>query len=227
MRGRINEINQAEAGNTCSLLLEKRVNVLPGQYFKLRFPQRDDILSATVFPTYAEGQQLQVMPLAAFHWMPGEEVHLHGPFGKGFGLPEARSRVGIYVPAGASALAALPLLEEALKVDHEVTLVSDSFLAGLLAEVEVLPLSHADEVLAWADYLAAVSRLEELSDVVSKLLPKRQRLNRPSPDELLVLAEMPCAGVGQCEMCLVPSKNGWKHACKEGPVFKLAALGGA
>lgn len=226
IRGRIMDVSQAENDWNVSFLLEKPVNVLPGQYFKVRRSESGEILSSTVFPILTDETRLQGLPVAQPVWRRGEEIQLFGPFGKTFTLPEHKSRVGIYVPANAPAICLLPLIEKTLTQGHEVTLVSSSFLSGLLAEVEVLPLNHAGEVFAWADYLASVALLADIRTVSAQILPLRPRLNRPREDELLVLAEMPCAGMAVCEMCSLQTKSGWKHACKEGPVFNLTEFGG-
>jgi NAD(P)H-flavin reductase len=97
----------------------------------------------------------------------------------------------------------------------------------LLAEVEVLTRDRAKEVFAWADYLAAVAKLSEVNAVASDLKVFRNHINRTGEDQLLVLADMPCTGIAACEMCTVQTKKGWKHACKDGPVFNLAEMGPA
>jgi len=37
---------------------------------------------------------------------------------------------------------------------------------------------------------------------------------------------MPCGGLGDCGLCAVDLKRGWKLACKDGPVFDLNELEG-
>ncbi|MEA5077194.1 MAG: hypothetical protein VB013_01370 [Anaerolineaceae bacterium] len=226
LRGRITQIERPEETLLVSLLLEKKPHFLPGQYFKLRLPQREELISATVFPVSGTDTHLQVMTLGQSKWLPGEEVELFGAFGNAFTLPEHKSRIGVCVSAGTSAISMLPYLDLALSAAHEVTLLTDSFFSGLLAEVEVLPLSHSREVFKWADRLACVANLADVRLVATEILPLRPRISKPSEDEMLVLSENPCSGLAACQMCALQTRSGWKHACKDGPVFRLADLGG-
>lgn len=226
LRGRITQIERPEDTLLVSLLLEKKPHFLPGQYFKLRLPQREDLISATVFPVSGTDTHLQVMTLGQTKWLQGEEIQLFGAFGNAFTLPEHKSRIGVCVPAGTSAISMLPYLDLALSAAHEVTLLADSFISGLLAEVEVLPLSHSREVFKWADRLACVAALGDVQLVAKEILPLRPRISKPSEDEMLVLSENPCSGLAACQMCALQTRSGWKHACKDGPVFRLAELGG-
>ncbi len=88
LRGRITQIERPEETLLVSLLLEKKPHFLPGQYFKLRLPQREELISATVFPVSGTDTHLQVMTLGQTKWLPGEEVELFGAFGNAFTLPE-------------------------------------------------------------------------------------------------------------------------------------------
>ncbi len=225
IRGRILNVTKTDMEWNVSILLEKRINVLPGQYLKVRQPENDQLLSTTVFHIFIDDAQLEVMPLSQPTWSVGDEVQLHGPFGKGFTLPNHKSRVGIFVPEATPALCLLPLIEQASLGGHEIALVCDSFITGLLAEVEVLTSDRAQEVWQWADYLAVIARINDVATIVPQIIPYRNHINRSGEDELLVLTEMPCSGIAVCEMCAVQTKKGWKHACKDGPVFNLAEVG--
>jgi hypothetical protein len=44
------------------------------------------------------------------------------------------------------------------------------------------------------------------------------------PFEARLLSEFPCGGTAGCGVCAVSTKKGWKHPCKDGPVFDLAEL---
>jgi NAD(P)H-flavin reductase len=226
LRGRITQIERPEETCLVSLLLEKKPHYLPGQYFKLRLPQREDLISATVFPVAGNEAHLQVMTPGQMQGLQGEEIQLFGAFGNAFTLPEHKSRIGVYVPAGTSAISMLPYLDLALSAAHEVTLLTDSFISGLLAEVEVLPLSQSREVFKWADRLVCAAAFSDAQQVAKEILPLRPRISKPSEDEMLVLSENPCSGLAACQLCALQTRSGWKHACKDGPVFRLAELGG-
>lgn len=226
LRGRITQIDPADDACQVSLLLEKGAHYQPGQYFKLRLPQRQELISATLFPILSQEVHLQCLTFGQPNWLVGEEVELYGAFGNGFSLPDHKSRIGVYVPVKTSAWSMLPFLDTASAAGHELTLLTDSFISGLLAEVEVLPLSHNRDVFKWADTLVSVAPLSDVALVANEILPLRPRINKPSEDELLVLSENPCSGLAACQMCMVQTRKGWKHACKDGPVFRLSDLGG-
>ncbi|MPN29499.1 hypothetical protein SDC9_176952 [bioreactor metagenome] len=71
-----------------------------------------------------------------------------------------------------------------------------------------------------------MATLADVRLVATEILLLRPRISKPSEDEMLVLSENPCSGLAACQMCALQTRTGWKHACKDGPVFRLADLGG-
>jgi NAD(P)H-flavin reductase len=108
IRGRVMEVVEADMEWNVSILLERDISVLPGQYLKVRLAESGQLFSSTVFPIIVLGTRLQVLPISRPNWSAGEEIQVYGPFGKGFILPNHKSRVGIYVPTATPALCLLP-----------------------------------------------------------------------------------------------------------------------
>jgi len=221
-QGRIVELFDAGGENAALLALDHKLNPQPGQYLMLK--TESEILPVTVFPLNIQGERLGVLPASPVKWILGLEVTLRGPYGKGFNLPVVKSRVGLCAFNGTPIACLLPLIEKALSEGHEVTLVTDHHLADLPSAIEVLPVSQLKEMIAWADYLAGVTTITGLPELLAITSGSRKIPNRKQPDEILIFSETPCAGIAACGVCSVPTRTGWKHACKDGPVFKLTDL---
>ena len=117
----------------------------------------------------------------------------------------------------------LALLPSALKQGAAVTLVCESAPRDLSAEVEVQPMKALDEVLAWADFLAVDVERESLPGLKERLGGRNQRWGEA---QVLVRTAMPCGALAECGVCAVRVRNGWRMACKDGPVFDWNELKG-
>ncbi len=150
-------------------------------------------------------------------WQPGMRLALRGPLGHGFTLPSTARRVGLCaleVPAARL----LPLVDLALQQELAVALVAPQVPPDLPSALEVLPPDALPELLAWADYLALDLPLASLEGLRGRL-GLEVNSHPAAKIELLVRVPMPCGGLGECGICAVPVKKGWKHACTAGPVF--------
>ena len=152
-------------------------------------------------------------------WQPGAILSLRGPLGKGFSLPSSARCVAL-VALGETSARLRSLLTNALEQDASVVLVSDLGLPELPSEVEIQPVSALAEIAQWADYLAldvpreSLLRLQEMSGIGRQV----------GEAQVLVHMPMPCGGMGECGVCAVNVRRGWKLACKDGPVFDLNEL---
>ena len=117
----------------------------------------------------------------------------------------------------------LPVVDAAGKGQADVALFTDLPLPRLPASVEVRPLASLPEAPGWADWLALDLPLEALAGLRACLgLAPRMRLACAA--QALIHTAMPCSGIGTCGACAVPHRQGWKLACKDGPVFDLDQL---
>jgi len=155
-------------------------------------------------------------------WLPGLEVSLRGPLGRGFTLPPSARKVAL-IAFDDSPSRLRGLITPALKQDAAVVLVCETEEDSLPDEVEVQPLSTMDEVLAWADY-AAIDVLRENLLGLKEILGGANQTSVKCEAEMLVRTPVPCGGIADCGVCAVVTKSNWKMACKDGPVFDLKEL---
>jgi hypothetical protein len=192
----------------------------PGKY-TLAWAEGDEAapLATSLFAAQIDPDGFLAAPGAPPHGGPGTRLHLRGPLGRGFSLPAATRRLALVALDGEVARLQ-PLVQAALERQASVALFVDGFVPQLPTAVEVAPLSGLVEALKWADFIAVdLSRhkLPHLSELLG-----REPL--PCPGQALVSAEMPCGGIAECGACSLKTRQGWKLACKDGPVFDLSDL---
>ncbi len=206
----------------------------PGQYL-LASNGSNASLPVPLFHTDSTPDGLAVAPSQHFiavapildSWTPGRRLHLRGPLGRGFTLPVSARKVGLVAfddqPARLRGLIRPALIQGAAVVmlcdcSPRSAAEWDSSPGNLPDEVEVQPLSMADEILEWADYLALDVAREHLPLLRERLFNGEQR-KVSSGAQILIHTPIPCGGIAECGVCAVTLKSGWKLACKDGPVF--------
>ena len=192
----------------------------PGQYLLAYDPAAP--LSAPVFDAGSVPGGFLLAPPIPRTWRPGKTLSLRGPLGRGFSLPTSAGHVTLAV-LGETSARLKPLLFKALNQGASIVLVSDLELPDLPPEVEIQPMSALAEIVQWADYLAMDMPRESLVGLREMLGLGQQATSRVEA-QALVLTPMPCGGMGECSVCAVTVKRGWKMACKDGPVFDLGDL---
>lgn len=80
-----------------------------------------------------------------------------------------------------------------------------------------MPLALLAEAAGWADYLA-LDMPRSAVQSIPNLFHSAQVNGRA---QILLSAPMPCGGRGDCGVCAVTVKRGYKLICKDGPVFDL------
>ena len=158
-------------------------------------------------------------------WTPGTNLVLRGPMGNGFKGYSETQRLAIATFSN-TMLRLLPILKPALDSGADVAVFLPENLqpAELPADIEVLPLHALHEFLSWPSLLLLEIPLTKLPQLRTwlKLSPHE---TLPCAAEALILTPMPCAALGDCGVCAVPSRNSrYQLACKDGPVFKLSEL---
>jgi dihydroorotate dehydrogenase electron transfer subunit len=185
-------------------------------------PAQSSFAASKTHPGGRAAEDLELAPALPASWSAGTRLVVRGPLGQGFSLPKSARRVAL-VALGAFAHRLLPLAEQALAQKSAVALYTRYVPAQLSPEVEVLPLDSLSEALNWTDYLAF-----DLSPTALSGLKKRFGLAphtpMPVPAQVLVQVPMPCGGVGECGLCAVAQRRGYKLACKDGPVFDFNEL---
>lgn len=189
----------------------------PGQYLLARAVHDSDAPLAT--PVFSAGlcpggfTPARPLPL---NWFPGARLHVRGPLGKGFQLhPTARFVALVAFSENPARL--LALTEPALAQNAAIVLLTDNPPEGLPAAIEISPLSALAETMRWADTLAF--------DAPKAALPALLRLvaatTYSGDAQVFVETAIPCGGMGECGVCAVNLRKGYKLACKDGPVFDL------
>jgi hypothetical protein len=221
--GRVEEIQMDERGSPSAWISSPHPAVpSPGQYtLAVSHTDQQTVLPAVLFPEKITGERFLARLPAHSNWLPGQSLRLKGPAGKGFQLPVNALRVAL-VGLGESIQRLMPLSEAALNQGCAVTLFGDCDFTGLPLSLEAYPLSSFEEALDWADTIAAELPLELLPDL-PRLLGLEYR--RPAcPVQVLIVAPVPCGGMGECGACAVKTRRGWKYACLDGPVFDYNEL---
>jgi hypothetical protein len=194
----------------------------PGQFMVAHAPgMAGEVLPTTLFAAEISAQGFRAAPPVPAEWLPGTELQLRGPLGKGFRLNWNFRRLALAALGDLSRL--LPLIVQALDQRIDVTLCTDGRLPPLPASVEAATLDALPEVLAWADFLALDVPLPELPHL-RKWLGVQPEVHLSLPTLVLIYTAMPCSGLAECGVCAVPTRRGWKLACQDGPVFDLSLL---
>jgi hypothetical protein len=191
----------------------------PGQPWLAR---TGDPVTGTLQPLYpvrllAQGFEAEIE--SAEEWRLGSTLELLGPIGSGF-RPPRNSRRWLLASLRGDLSRLFPLLQDGLARGAAVAAWSDSPMAQLPAAVEVLP--GLREGLEWADYVALDADPETLPRWQMVAGDVAEQRSYP-PGEVLLDLPMLC-GFGGCLTCFVSTRNGWKLACKDGPVFPLAEV---
>lgn len=200
----------------------------PGQYLLAYTADGlDTILGWPLFPVglhqpldESVAPRLGAIPTS---WSPGAVLHLRGPLGCGFSIPQNTHHLAL-ASLGKSASRLLPLVNPALESGADIAIFSEPPLPVLPSALEIHPLSALADNLAWADFLAVDLPLEKLPNL-REILGLEPYESLPCQAQALITTPMPCAAIGDCGACAVPLRQGrYALACKDGPVFELISL---
>lgn len=216
--GRVMEIRLNQEGNlTAWIAAPQQAIPAAGQY--LLAEDQESVLAIPLFCAESSPTGFLTASTIPGSWSPGRTLNLRGPLGHGFALPDSVQRLAL-VALGESVVRLLPLASQYLIRGVSVTLVTDLSLPMLPLAIESTPTNALDDILPWADYLVIDLPLVKLPRLRGTLgLPPGERL--PCPTQALIMTPMPCGGMADCGVCAVPTRRGWKLACKDGPVFDL------
>ena len=198
-------------------------NLIPsaGQYL-LASDASDSPLPVPLYYTDSAPEGFIAAPPIPEAWMPGMQISLRGPLGRGFALPAFARKIAL-IAFDDAPLRLRGLIRPALKQGAAVVLVSDFAADNLSDEVEAQPLSALQDVLAWADFAAFDVARVNLFELREKLGMMKQA-QAACEAQVLIRTAVPCGGVADCGVCGVSLKSGWQLACKDGPVFDLREI---
>ena len=196
----------------------------PGQYLPCsRVNDPSEPLTPQLYRIIGDEGVLNLSPIPEV-WQPGDQLLLEAPKGHGFSLPGEARRVAL-LPYKVSPLRLLALMQGALAQNAALSLFSEDIpspdiMNRLPSEVEVNHINTLLENMNWPDFLAvdlARDDMEAFSGLFSQDSPHLD-------GQVLVRTAMPCQGLGECGVCSVRTKKGWKYACVDGPVFPLKEI---
>ena len=196
----------------------------PGQYLPCQNITRDTSLLPThLFKIISPGDVLRLGPLPN-DWQPGDELIILPPQGKGIKLPLSARSVGL-LTLSTSPIYLLTLAEAALSQGAAIslfceTIPSRELLNHVPSRVEVTGISSLTENMDWPDYLAIDIKTHEL-ETLSTLFAGSEF---SFPGQVMIRTPMPCRGVGDCGVCAVKTRSGWRNTCTNGPVFPLSEV---
>ena len=198
-------------------------NLIPsaGQYL-LASDASDSPLPVPLYYTDSAPEGFIAAPPIPEAWMPGMQISLRGPLGRGFALPAFARKIAL-IAFDDAPLRLRGLIRPALKQGAAVVLVSDFAADNLSDEVEAQPLSALQDVVAWADFAAFDVARVNLFELREKLGMMKQA-QAACEAQVLIRTAVPCGGVADCGVCGVSLKSGWQLACKDGPVFDLREI---
>jgi len=189
----------------------------PGQYLLADISsERTAPLPVPIFRAGAAEGGFLTATLLPKTWIPGTSLYLRGPLGRGFILPPTSKMVALVV-LGDTPNRLAALINPALAQGAAITLLCDQIPTGLPSEVEIMSISSLPEVSRWADYLT-LDMPRERVQTVPDLFKSHEFSNQA---QILLSTPMPCGGRGDCGVCAVNVKRGFKLICKDGPVFDL------
>jgi len=172
---------------------------------------------------------------------PGELLDIIGPLGNGFdyrGLAKAKEGKNILI-AGGMGVAPLIFLAEKIKLSKPLVLVGARTKKQILCAREFKTLGCGVELATDDGSLGFKGKVTDLLKIVlaqTKTLglfscgphPMLKAVSEIAQENKinaqLSLEEHMACGIGACLGCVVSTKDGYKRACKDGPVFSSQEL---
>jgi NAD(P)H-flavin reductase len=231
VEGKVLELQRLQDGaTTFKITCPSKMVPAPGQYLAAnRLENEDAVLAFPLFPAGFSSDAavdgtafFSTLPSEPFQGLPGTNLRLFGPLGRGFNLPGEISKLAL-VALGNTAVRLLPLIPNALEQGVDIALFAQVALPQLPTAVEIHPLSALPEMIAWADFAAFDLPLKSLY-VLRDMLGLLPYAKLACPAQALITSPMPCLAMAACGVCAVPARRGYKLACKDGPVFDLNML---
>ena len=211
-----------------TLQVDGSLSFTPGQYLAANLA--DDtlaVLPEILFIEKIGGHEVTICPGKLDGWHPGKTVIFRGPLGKGMDIPQFTKHLAI-ISLDVNPARVLSLTAYGLEKQMDVVMAGDwvadnAISADISPKIELALLSQMQELAQWADYLLLDVPHFRLGEI-GKLVQSVPALVRPGFAQVLVSADMPCAGIADCRICAVKTRRGYKLACHDGPVFQLSEL---
>ena len=201
----------------------------PGQYLLSYAVGSNAALAESVFMAKSFTDGFLAAPPLPVSWTLGTRLHLRGPLGHGFLVPDDARRVALVAfdtqqaSPGDSPARLRNLIAIALKQEASIVLVCQTPPDDLPPQIEVQPLRALMDAFDWADYIAMDTARESLPDL-KKMFGEGNLLKGRRDAQILIRTPMPCGALAECGVCTLVSHHKRLLACKAGPVFDLIDL---
>ena len=221
MRVKLLEISQIGSERAGLLDLSQKYWPEPGQYLPCqRLSGAPEVLTTHLFRVFGFEDAPTLAPLPP-DWLPGDNLAVLPPMGKGFEIADEAQRIAL-LAFKVSPTRILTLVQAALAKNASVALFCDPRPTGDIFDrippaVEVATVSDLQENLDWPDFLVVDLERPSLETFSSLMGEKATHMD----GQVLVRTAMPCRGLGECGVCAVRTRHGWRLACVDGPVFPL------
>jgi dihydroorotate dehydrogenase electron transfer subunit len=173
---------------------------------------------------------------------PGLALHLLGPCGQPFNV-DRRARRALLLGAGAGSGALLFLAQRLVDEGQDVTFIGAATEQEGVVPASLLPhdveflavpteegqtpgdplVSVAEPLLAWADAIFIALPMHFLDPLTRALRRRLLRLRKGYAQALVLSGWLPC-GVAACDLCTIPTREGYRRLCRDGLVFDLLNL---
>jgi hypothetical protein len=198
---------------------------VPGQYIALWLDGQPDALPYTPFIQSCQGNLLTLAPDKLPAWQPGHVLGWRGPLGQACALTAPARRLALYSRCEHPG-PLMPFIHAATQDRMDIVFssaASGGFPAWLPAQIEWQDASRLSELAAWADVLVACLPRQALAEDLLKLSELPASITQGGA-YVLVVSDMPCAGMAQCGVCDILARRKYIHVCQDGPLFPLKDL---
>jgi hypothetical protein len=192
----------------------------PGQFMLAR--GAEDILSVPLFPCGLQGIEYTSPLCGKRHWSTEESFAISLPHGNGFDNVGKSKRL-LMVSGTITPLRLFPLAGRVIQDGGEAALFTHHLPDTIPPEIELLTQDQLAEAISWADTIIGDTSIDQVINWV-KLITAGGKNNPNTNVQILMDTPVVCAGSADCGVCAVKTRHGWKHACTDGPVFKLSEL---
>jgi NAD(P)H-flavin reductase len=220
----LSELSNVNGQLTAFFTCDRQLQFTPGQYIQISDPGSNEQLPENLFPiSFSEdGKQFGVHINSSL--VPGSSFQMRGMLGNGFSTGVSIRKLLLINLGNVNRIAPLlALMNSKNSANINMTLLTNEPVEGLPTKIEILPLSAFKEVETWPDAIAVTCDISTLDDLF-RLFDKNKIRTHSLPVEACIHTPVLCAGIAECSLCSVLTKSGWKHACKDGPVFRLEEL---
>ncbi len=217
-KGLVNEI-QLQEERAVHISCSPALIPAPGQYLLAQAEsETDSPLPLSIFASGTTPKGFFVAAPTPAHWALGSQINLRGPLGRGFQIPNTAKKIAL-INLNNNLNSLLALLQQAISLNKEITLITQTKPETLPSEIEILSPENTSEAIRWADYVAASLDRNQISTFAEKV-PTEAHIYT----QLLINSEIPCAGLAECGVCAIRTRKSWLTTCKDGPVFNLSEL---